>query len=238
MILYVRQRFERFNRGRGVCTKNRQRESEKQSSKHRNPHCGLFLLLAFTLFYLSGVRLHIPLKYLWPLLLLATGCAAERSRSAWIMAHGGLAAEKDQAQLRGIVSPMVSKYSTSNRPLSVQVLDAAAVGAFSWDNGQIFITRGLIDILDEDELLAVVAHELGHIVQRHAQVVSALQGCKQDVDAEARADLIGVEILRRQGVSPAAMPHMLQKIMESQNWPSECGDRLQHRIDSLAQRPD
>src|SRR5882672_1485125 len=83
-----------------ACTKNRQRRSERQSSEHRNPRCGLFLPLAFALFYLSAVRLHIPRKYLWPLLLLASGCAAERSRSVWVMDHGGLAGEKDQAGAR------------------------------------------------------------------------------------------------------------------------------------------
>jgi predicted Zn-dependent protease len=47
--------------------------------------------------------------------------------------------------------------------------DADAINAFALPGGQIFLTRGLFDRLrDEAELAAVLGHELGHVVGRHA----------------------------------------------------------------------
>jgi predicted Zn-dependent protease len=40
--------------------------------------------------------------------------------------------------------------------------------AFSIPGGYIYIYKGLLDILDDDELAFVLGHEVGHIVSRHA----------------------------------------------------------------------
>ena len=47
--------------------------------------------------------------------------------------------------------------------------DTQTVNAFALPGGQVFITRGLYDKLsDEAELAAVLGHESGHVVERHA----------------------------------------------------------------------
>ncbi|HEY5734062.1 MAG TPA: M48 family metalloprotease [Gammaproteobacteria bacterium] len=49
------------------------------------------------------------------------------------------------------------------------VLDSAEVNAFALPGGYIYITRGILAYLNsEDELAAVLAHEIGHVTARHA----------------------------------------------------------------------
>jgi Zn-dependent protease with chaperone function len=50
-----------------------------------------------------------------------------------------------------------------------QVVDADDVNAFAVPTGYIFITRGLLDALEsEDELAAILAHEIAHVESRHS----------------------------------------------------------------------
>lgn len=49
------------------------------------------------------------------------------------------------------------------------VLDQKEVNAFAAPGGYIYVTRGLMDLVEnEDELAAVVAHEMGHIDKKHS----------------------------------------------------------------------
>ncbi|MDD5565500.1 MAG: M48 family metallopeptidase [Candidatus Omnitrophica bacterium] len=47
------------------------------------------------------------------------------------------------------------------------IIDEPIVNAFAVPGGFIFIYRGLLDKLDENELAFVLAHEIGHICARH-----------------------------------------------------------------------
>lgn len=63
-------------------------------------------------------------------------------------------------------------------PFSFKVLDAKEVNAVSLPGGPVYVFRGLMEQVegDVDMLAAVVAHEVGHIVGRHAakQISSGL----------------------------------------------------------------
>jgi predicted Zn-dependent protease len=52
-------------------------------------------------------------------------------------------------------------------PWSFGVLDDAGFNAFAAPGGYIFVTKGLIDRMDEAELAAILAHEITHVVDRH-----------------------------------------------------------------------
>ena len=43
------------------------------------------------------------------------------------------------------------------------------VNAFAYPGGRIFVTDGLLDLCTDDELLAVIGHEVGHVLHRHSQ---------------------------------------------------------------------
>jgi predicted Zn-dependent protease len=46
--------------------------------------------------------------------------------------------------------------------------DSRTINAFALPGGQIFITRGLFDKLDDEaELAGVLGHEIGHVIERH-----------------------------------------------------------------------
>jgi len=50
-----------------------------------------------------------------------------------------------------------------------QVVDADDVNAFAVPTGYVFVTRGLLDALEtEDELAAILAHEIAHVESRHS----------------------------------------------------------------------
>ncbi len=179
-----------------------------------------------------------PLSQILPPLLLlgVIGCAAPEGRLVWVRQHGGLANAEYQERAQRVAAPLLSGYSQGPRRLTVQVLDTDLLGAFGWPDGQIFFTRGLIALVDDDELAAVVSHELGHFLDRgHLHAVAGLQGCKEDLDAETRADLIGVEILRRQGIPSNALPRLLERILTSDQWPTECRNLLRRRLERLSQ---
>lgn len=62
-------------------------------------------------------------------------------------------------------------------PWTFGVLDTDSVNAFAAPGGFILLTRGLLSILEtEDELAAVLAHEVSHIVrQHHWQIIKKQQ---------------------------------------------------------------
>jgi Zn-dependent protease with chaperone function len=115
--------------------------------------------------------------------------------------------------------------------LSVHALASQAPSAYSFPDGSIFVTAGLLRLLNEDELTAAIAHELGHLLgDKHDRPLVSLRGCVEDMDAEARADLIGAQLLKVVHVNPAAMSSMLGKIRSSGTLPPSCAHAMEHRI--------
>ena len=68
---------------------------------------------------------------------------------------------------------VASQTSRPDLPWTFGIIDDGEVNAFAAPGGYILVTRGLYGLLDSDaELAAVIAHELGHVVQRdHYQVI-------------------------------------------------------------------
>ena len=52
-------------------------------------------------------------------------------------------------------------------PWSFAVLDDPGFNAFAAPGGYIFVTKGLVDRMDEAELAGILAHEITHVVDRH-----------------------------------------------------------------------
>lgn len=88
-------------------------------------------------------------------------------------------------------------------------------GAWSWPDGRIRVSRALIDLLDDDELRAALAHEMGHLIDATPgkRRPDALDGRRNDGSgSEVRADRIACTLLRDSGATPAALPRMLRKV--------------------------
>lgn len=80
---------------------------------------------------------------------------------------------------------LASHSSRPDLPWTFGVIDDGEINAFAAPGGYILITRGLYQLLgSDDELAAVLGHELSHVVQRdHYEVVrkQELQGVGRDV---------------------------------------------------------
>jgi predicted Zn-dependent protease len=129
------------------------------------------------------------------------------------------------------------------------VVDEAVPNAFAIPGGNIFIYRGLIEMMSsEGELAGILSHELAHIQARHLQrsideakilsvgmlaglVAGVLMGApglaaggmaasqtaalQNSRDHEMEADQYGFRFLCAAGYDPAAMPSVMQKLLQS-----------------------
>lgn len=115
--------------------------------------------------------------------------------------------------------------------------DQAGVNAFALPNGSIVLLDGLVELLDEDETMAVLAHEIGHVAHRHglravaraaglaavagavlsdfssvgASIASGLQSLHYGRDAEREADAFARRAMVAGGVPPAAWSSLWRK---------------------------
>lgn len=71
--------------------------------------------------------------------------------------------------LDGIVQKLAAASQRPNVPYRCQLVNADVLNAFSIPGGRIYIYRGLVDGMNkEDELVATLSHEIGHVVGRHS----------------------------------------------------------------------
>jgi predicted Zn-dependent protease len=79
----------------------------------------------------------------------------------------------EDARLEALLNDMVARLVTaSERPdltYRVTVLNAASVNAFALPSGHLYVTRGLLALAnDTSEIASVLAHEMSHVIARHA----------------------------------------------------------------------
>lgn len=97
-----------------------------------------------------------------------------------------------QALVKRIGSQIAAKSERPNLPWEFHLLDDAAVNAFAYPGGFIFVTRGLMTYLNsEAELAEVIGHEIGHVTAKHT--VAAMS--KQQI---TQIGLVGASILSPQ----------------------------------------
>ena len=95
------------------------------------------------------------------------------------MALGKQIAQEVQRQAKVVDDPMLSEYlnrigqnlvrnSDARVPFTFQLIEGDLPNAFSLPGGYVFVYTGLIKIAgEEDELAAVLAHEIAHVSARH-----------------------------------------------------------------------
>lgn len=74
-----------------------------------------------------------------------------------------------QAYVERIGRRLAAESERPDLPWSFQVVDDPTPNAFALPGGPIFITRGLLNLMDtEAELASVLGHEIGHVTARHS----------------------------------------------------------------------
>ena len=151
---------------------------------------------------------------------VALGCAAD-GRDKWVRHHGGIVFDSRLDRLARVSQPILD--TAHERRVLVAVLDSEEPCAYSWPDGHVYLTDALVDMLDDSELAAAIAHELGHLSgeRRRGSPVAALHGKPDLLEAEASADWAGVQLLLRSGLPPSAMASMLAKVAASPAVPPE-----------------
>lgn len=138
--------------------------------------------------------------------------------------------------------------------MRVEFVDADAIGpnAFALPDGRIYITDDLVELAkDDEEVLAVLAHEAGHHVHRHgmrqaiesSSVFVAAGLLAGDVSGssiavalpatllsngfsrghEREADAYAFDLLRRRGLSPAAFARIMGRLAKHHGMGTEQG---------------
>ena len=76
---------------------------------------------------------------------------------------------KAEGYLKEVGERLVSSVNDSRWRFSFQIVDQAEPNAFAIPGGGIYVSRGLLALLNrEDELAGVLAHEIAHVTQRHS----------------------------------------------------------------------
>ena len=98
--------------------------------------------------------------------------AAVRENARILASYGGLYENpKMQAEIEKIVARLVAASERPDLKYQVTMLNSPAVNAFALPNGNLYISRGLIALAtDKAELASVLAHEMGHVIARHAAI--------------------------------------------------------------------
>ncbi len=94
----------------------------------------------------------------------------EREHPRIVAAFGGAYQDQRlQAGLDDIVDRLARVSPRPDIPYRLTVLNTPAVNAFALPGGFLYVTRGLLALAnDEDEIAAVLSHEMGHVSARHA----------------------------------------------------------------------
>ena len=74
-----------------------------------------------------------------------------------------------QQYVQQVGAAIATKSERPNLPWTFRVVDDPTPNAFALPGGFIFVTRGLLDLMDnEAELASVLGHEIGHVTARHS----------------------------------------------------------------------
>jgi len=158
--------------------------------------------------------------------------------------HYGLVtnpAEMDR--VTGITDYLIKAGGRPDLEYHFYIIDTDFINAFALPGGYIFLTRGLMDFVDDDdELAAVISHELVHVAHKHGVVMykkslknmvmnfiilaitkdpkavvasQMYQKSRMDIfgrSAEVEADTFGIRYMKKAGYNCCAMMRFLEKL--------------------------
>src|SRR5579863_4973124 len=98
--------------------------------------------------------------------------AVLREHQRILAAYGGVYNDpKLQAMIEQTVERLVAASDRPDLHYRVTMLNSQSINAFALPSGQLYVTRGLVALAnDESELASVLAHEMGHVVAHHAAI--------------------------------------------------------------------
>lgn len=145
---------------------------------------------------------------------LLVGCSSPAMRPAdrWVARNGGVCEPTD-----GRIERIAGQFDGMlTRPIKLIVMDRDMLRAFSFPSGEVIVARGLLASMSDDEVTAVVAHEIGHLLSDgHTSAPRALTGRPQGGDKESDADAASVKLLQAMNLPATSMRTALEKVLAS-----------------------
>ncbi len=195
--------------------------------------------------------------------------AVEREHQRILASYGGVYEDtRLQDGISKLVDRLVAASERPNLKYKVTILNSPAINAFALPNGRLYVTRGLIVLAnDRSELASVLAHEMGHVIARHAQIreeqarqaaivshvvtdvlsdpqMGALALAKSKLTLasfsraqEFEADGIGVGISARAGFDPYGGARFLTDMQRNADLKSAGGSTDPRAVDFLSSHP-
>lgn len=98
--------------------------------------------------------------------------AVLREHQRILATYGGIYVDpRLQAMVEQTVERLVAASQRPDLHYKVTILNSQSINAFALPTGQLYVTRGLIALADDQsELASVIAHEMGHVIARHAEL--------------------------------------------------------------------
>jgi len=92
------------------------------------------------------------------------------------------------AYLEGIVTEIVSVSEMADEEFTFTLLDSQEINAFATADNYVYLNRGLLNyVANEAQLVSVLAHEVGHITQKHVDWMPSAAGGARFLSALAGA---------------------------------------------------
>lgn len=103
----------------------------------------------------------------------------------WMDKHNPVLPEDNEytKRLRRLTAGMTD---ADGIPLNFKVYHVIDVNAFACPDGSVRVFSSLMDIVDDDELLGIIGHEIGHVTKHHSK-----KAFKQELLTGAAKDAIG-----------------------------------------------
>jgi predicted Zn-dependent protease len=239
--------------------------STLSAAKARNGTIALTLLLAACTSTPDGLQVKLPeapkQAQMQP--------AAEREHQRILASYGGVYEDpRLHEEIGKLVDRLVAASERPNLKYEVTILNSPAINAFALPNGRLYVTRGLIALAnDRSELASVLAHEMGHVIARHAEIreeqarqaaivghvvsdvlsdpqMGALALAKSKLTLasfsraqEFEADGIGVGIAARAGFDPFGAARFLNDMQRNAELKSPGGNPDPRAVDFLSSHP-
>lgn len=157
-----------------------------------------------------------------------------------IASYGGVYDDRPAQEMLAQIVGRLLRAADQPENFTVTILDSSEVNAFALPGGYIYVTRGILALAsDSSELAAVLAHEMAHVLLKHARartnkertteivdrVVTSVFGSSIDTDPDANksrvslaafsqqqeleADRTGIMIAGKAGYDPHAAARFL-----------------------------
>jgi len=131
------------------------------------------------------------LLFILGLLLLLSGCATVYNPATGAKEYISIGTQEEVSIGKEVAAAVEAKYKLSQNTAQIErvnsigrriaavsdrqdlkyhfkVLENKDINALSTPGGYVYVNTGLLDKADDDELAAVIGHEVGHIAARHA----------------------------------------------------------------------